>query len=199
MSTRHRGFTLIELLVVITILVVLTAGVVPAFRASSDSYRMKETVRRLCDFMHFCNSMAVFESATYRLSFDPMGSRCWVSFEREPLERPGAFEPYRASGYSGYAFQPGVFVKDLLLDQEPGAPPREEGETDGDYIEFRGDGTADEAVLVLTDGRGEVLSIRISGPTAAVQVLDQEFFEEDFDDERDERPAREEMSEPYLG
>ena len=199
MSARRRGFTLIELLVVITIIVTLTVGVMPAFRASSDSYRMKETVRRLCDFMHFCNSMAVFESAAYRVNLDRATSRCWVTFEREPLERPGVFEPYRASGYSGYAFQPGVFVKDVLVNEEPGVEPRQEGETGGDYIEFRGDGTADEAVLVLTDGRDETLSIRISGMTAAVQILDEEFVEEDFEDEGRERPVREDMPERRFG
>ena len=188
---RPRGFTLIELLVVVTIITVLSAGMIPVFLGNTDHMRLKASVRRMQDMMAFCRSMAAFESAAYRLNIDREVGKAWVSFEKEPIEEPGRFHPYRASGYDNYRFDAGIFVADLLLlGSDAAVFGEDEGAGGGSgeelYVEFRPDGTATESALILRNDKEECYSIVVSGLTGGVQIMEDEYSEEWDDRETDD-------------
>jgi prepilin-type N-terminal cleavage/methylation domain-containing protein len=165
---RSAGaFTLIELLVVISIVVVFTAGMVPPFLKNTDRFRLKDSARRLSDLMSFCHSMAVFEAAAFRLDFDVQRGRCRVLFEEDPVAEPGRFRPFRMSGYSVYTLQQGVMIEDLSIAVSQG-----DEIDDSDYIEFRSDGTADEAAVVLANEKGDCCTILLSPLTSGVRILE---------------------------
>ena len=198
---RRSAFTLIELLVVITIITVLSASVAPVFLRNTDRLRLKDSVRHLQDMMSFCHSMAAFESTTFRLNLDPGENRCWISFEKDPAQEPGVFYPYRASGYAAYRLQDVVAIRDVVI-READEEDLDEGEDrDGDYIEFRTDGTASEAVVVLANEQDERFSILVSGLTGGVRVIEEASSEdkakkEDREKSREKEGRRGERPEP---
>ena len=174
----RSAFTLIELLVVISIIVVFAAGMMPTFLKSSDRFRLKDSTRRLSDLMSFCHSMAVFESTTFRLDVDVEGGRCRVLFEEDPVGKPGQFRPFRMSGYTGYELQPGVTFRDLSIAEHWAGEFGDE-----DYIEFRPDGTADEAAVVLANEDEECFTVMLSPLTSQVRIVEHDVSEETGDSE----------------
>jgi prepilin-type N-terminal cleavage/methylation domain-containing protein len=189
---RRSAFTLIELLVVITIITVLSASVAPVFLRNTDRLRLKDSVRHLQDMMSFCHSMAAFEATTFRLNLDPRENVCWISFEKDPAQEPGVFYPYRASGYAGYRLQDVVAIRDVVI-READEESMEEGEErEGDYIEFRTDGTATEAVVILANEQDERFSILVSGLTGGVRIIEEEFSEDEAKKEEERRPREKE-------
>jgi type II secretory pathway pseudopilin PulG len=172
--------------VALAIVAIMSAGVaIPLFLSNSDDHRLRDAARHLTDMAQSCNSMAVFESASYRLYFDPAARQCAVAFERFPQEEPGVYTLYEASGFSFYTLPDGVTFADLVIESDGADNPEEpEEETDGEtaeatedpYIEFRRDGTADPARFVLTSG-GRTLGVTISGLTSAVRLVENPVIE----------------------
>lgn len=188
MRRPTRGaFTLIEMLVALAIVAIMSAGVaIPLFLSNSDDHKLRDAARHLTDMAQLCNSMAVFESASYRLYFDPAARQCAVAFERFPQEEPEVYTLYEASGFSLYTLPDSVTFADLVIESDGADNPEEpEEETDGGetaeatedpYIEFRRDGTADTARFVLTSG-GRTLGVTISGLTSAVRLVENPVIE----------------------
>jgi prepilin-type N-terminal cleavage/methylation domain-containing protein len=181
---RNRAFTMIEIMVVITILVVMCAGVMPLFMRNSDSVQLKASARRLCDMMSLCQGLAVFENRTYRIEIDAEKSSFIVLFEKEPYDNPDAFETYHASGMTALTLQDGIKVKRLEIDREIDEDdPDAEEIPDGDFIDFRCDGTSDNAILVLAGENEECFSIAVSELTGRLRLYDHEIEPDEDDDE----------------
>jgi len=177
MNIRNRAFTLIEILVVIVILSVASAAMVPLFLGNTDYARLKDSTTRLGDMMRFCQSMAVFQAAPFRLNVDRGRNQCWVSFEKNPLNEPGVFSPYRHSEYGGYKLQEGVRFGDFFFGDETAAT---EGQPSGEeFIEFRKDGTADQTALVVEGAAGDAFTLMVSGLTGQVFVVEGAFQPEE--------------------
>jgi prepilin-type N-terminal cleavage/methylation domain-containing protein len=187
-----RAFTLIELLVTLAIVAILAAGMaIPLFLSNSDDHKLRDAARRLTDMIQFCNSMAVFESAAYRLYFDPPAGQCAVAIERFPLEEPGVYSLYEASGFSLYTLPEGVTITHLIVEsekmdsdefEEESQDETAETDTEDPYIEFRRDGTADPASIVLSSG-GRYLAVTLSGLTSAVRLIENPAVEATLDQE----------------
>ncbi|HNY26034.1 MAG TPA: prepilin-type N-terminal cleavage/methylation domain-containing protein [Candidatus Sumerlaeota bacterium] len=191
MRRPTRGaFTLIELLVALAIVAIMSAGVaIPLFLSNSDDHKLRDAARHLTDMMQLCNSMAVFESAAYRLYFDPTAGQCAIAFERFPREEPGVYTLYEASGFSFYTLPDGVTFADLVIEsdgtnetepEEETASETSETNEEDPYIEFRRDGTADTSRFVLTCA-GRTLGVTISGLTSAVRLVENPVIETDQD------------------
>jgi prepilin-type N-terminal cleavage/methylation domain-containing protein len=176
-NARGRAFTLIELLVVIVILSVASAVTIPLFLSNTGHARLKDSTTRLSDMVRFCQSMAVFQAAPFRLNLDRQKGRCWVSFERDPGRQPGVFSPYLQSEYGGYTLQEGVRFGDLALGDENTETANSASEEE--FIEFRKDGTADQTAIVLEGQDGEAYSLIVSGLTGQVFIVEGAFKPED--------------------
>ncbi len=194
MRRPTRGaFTLIELLVALAIVAIMSAGVaIPLFLSNSDDHKLRDATRRLTDMVQFCNSMAVFESSSYRLYFDPPAGQCAVAVERFPQDEPGVYSLYEASGFSLYTLPEGVTFTDLIIEsdgegenesEEESASETSDTNEEDPYIEFRRDGTADNASFVLNCGT-RYLGVTISGLTSAVRLIENPAVEATQDQEQ---------------
>jgi prepilin-type N-terminal cleavage/methylation domain-containing protein len=168
------GFTLLELLVAIAILAVVTAGIIPTLTGTGERAELQGAATRLADMMSFCHSMAGSEAQTFRLYFSEDEPLVWVGFEREPLEKSGEWDSYRISGISSYRLPDRVTVKSMTVEAE-----RYEETAGETFIEFRMDGTADDAAIVLESESGRCYSIVVASLTGATRILDYDVEEEE--------------------
>jgi hypothetical protein len=107
-----------------------------------------------------------------------------VSFEKNPLNEPGVFSPYRHSEYGGYKLQEGVRFGDLFLGDETAATEGQPSEEE--FIEFRKDGTADQTALVMEGAGGDAFSLIVSGLTGQVFVVEGAFQPGEKEGEKEE-------------
>jgi len=173
-SRRRRALSLLELLVVVAIVGIVSAAIIPTFARSSVSMRLKNTARRVVDMMNFCHSMAVCDGQTYRFNALEGSNHVWVSFEREPLESPGEFTPYGMSGLADYQLPEGLSVKALLLEERS---EEDDSATMETYLEFRKDGTADNAALILVSETEEAYSVLVAALTSRMRIVDYDVEE----------------------
>jgi type II secretion system protein H len=170
---RH-GFTLIELIAVVAIFALLAAMVAPAFDLS-DAREVRREAEHLGDAIEFARQRAITSGRVHRVWIDLDGRRHGVEWEApldaeaepEPAPRPGEprrialVPPPEASGASELVPVPGPFGREHRLADEvrfadvrfPGAV-LDHGEV---YLLFGPDGSAEPALLALTDAEGSHL------------------------------------------
>ena len=163
----------------ISIIALLASMTIPQFLGNAGRLALKDAAGRLSDIMWFCHSTAAFEGRTFRLNLAPDGRRFQITFEPDPLERKGEFRAYRESGLSVYNLPDNVLVRSFRLvgAGSAGGEARTQEEAGGEgsgesVIEFRKDGTADAANLVLEDREGQACEIRVSGLTSQVRIME---------------------------
>jgi len=71
LSTPTRGFTLIELIIVVTILVILSVGVVPIFNGSFATIQADHSIRDFAATVRFAQERAVTDGVEFRLYLNP--------------------------------------------------------------------------------------------------------------------------------
>ncbi|MDK2971844.1 MAG: hypothetical protein PWP23_1599 [Candidatus Sumerlaeota bacterium] len=173
MSKRPQsGFTLIELLIVVAIIVVLAGMMVPVLQSSWTRAESRGAVTRVTNMMTLAASMAAAEGQTFRLNFSPQAGRFWLTWEPEPLENPGVFAAFRSSRMTDFRLEDTALIP---WHEVQGLP---EDALDTPYIEFRPDGTADRATLVLATNDGGRWTIILSPVTASVRIFDFDITEE---------------------
>ena len=117
-SSERRGFTLVELMVVMAIVVMLTAVVLPAFRAMFQSERERELNRIAATLRSLCTE-AVLERTPFRLEIDLTEQR--YTPQRRNVD--GKFAPIPDSRNLGqHAFPEGIRMVDLLPYGATGGP-----------------------------------------------------------------------------
>ncbi len=77
-ARQNAGFTFIELLVVITILGVITTGVIPIFNASMHMIQAKNWRLEFVALLAFVQEKAVADSTEYRFYIDNKNNTYWV-------------------------------------------------------------------------------------------------------------------------
>lgn len=74
-----RGFSLLELVVVLTLLAVLTSGVVPVFRGSLKTMRAEHAIRDFVATLKFAQERAITDVAEYRVYIEPEEGLYWLA------------------------------------------------------------------------------------------------------------------------
>lgn len=161
---RQRGTTLLELVLVMMIFFILAAVVAPRFSDFFPSLQVRGAADTIFASAGKARADAVLTGARHRLVVDPETRMFWISHEPKPLKEPGKFEKL------GGAWKEEELPSDVLLESFEGFA------TDGTkrYLEFRTDGTAAEAALVLANDRGDRRTIRIAAATGAARIEVQE-------------------------
>ena len=189
--TRRRagdGFTLIELLLTLVLLLLLLGAVVINFTGLQSGVQLDEGAEQFESLIRYARAHAANTGCKVRLTFEeiidediaiPLGN-VFVSWEPEPLERPGEFHPLTELSPLTDSLLGLVEVEDVRpLGAQPSLPhpdplPEGEGGVPASFapITFYPDGSSDSAEIVLAardleDGRR--LALRIIGTTGTVR------------------------------
>ena len=188
--TRRRagsGFTLIELLLTLVLLLLLLGGVVINFTGLQSGVQLDEGAEQFESLIRYARAHAANTGCRVQLTFEeiiediaiPLGN-VFVSWEPEPLERPGEFHPLTELSPLTDSLLALVEVEDVRpLGAQASRPhpdpfPEGEGEVAVSFapITFYPDGSSDSAEIVLAardleDDRR--LALRIIGTTGTVK------------------------------
>ena len=189
--TRRRagsGFTLIELLLTLVLLLLLLSAVVINFTGLQSGVQLDEGAEQFESLIRYARAHAANTGCKVRLTFEeiidediaiPLGN-VFVSWEPEPLQRPGEFHPLTELSPLTDSLLGLVQVEDVRpLGAQASLPhpdplPEGEGEVAASFapITFYPDGSSDSAEIVLAardlaDDRR--LALRIIGATGTVK------------------------------
>src|SRR5437016_2230881 len=87
-ANKRAAFTLLELMLVMTIIAIISAAIIPTFRAFAIGRNSKNTASDIIGLANFARTQAAAEGRTYRLNFDPPGGLFWST-----AQSGGAFGP----------------------------------------------------------------------------------------------------------
>src|SRR5437764_366826 len=85
---RSNAFTLLELMLVMTIIAIISATVIPTFRAFAIGRNSKNTASDIIGLANYARTQAAAEGRTYRLNFDPPSGVFWLT-----AQNAGVFAP----------------------------------------------------------------------------------------------------------
>jgi len=162
-STGDRGFTLVELVVVIVVVAVLATAIVPRLSAGTGSARLRSAASRLLTAARYARDFAVTRRCVCRLGIDSDEGRYGLAYRAGPAEE---FRPMRGVGGQERLSEPLRFAKVRI------ARRRDDGTVaEAKGVVFTPTGTADAAVVQITDGR-RTISIVVAPNTARARLVD---------------------------
>lgn len=189
---RVSGFTLIELIVVIVLMGVMAAMIIPEMRGTYGDALLRSGGRELAEVCSIASSRAVSFNQVHRVHVDPATRRFRVERRLRGPDRLAAFVPVRdvvgCEGVLGGRISVRIRSQDEPSEMEedaaglasgpemdePGAGevPETEERRASQALSFYPDGTADRGEIVLRDGDGFGLVLRVNPVTARVRILD---------------------------
>ena len=160
MSTR-RGATLIELVLVMMVIFTMAAVVAPRFSNFFPSLQIRSAADTMLATAGKAQADAVLTGARYRLVIDAATKTYWIAYEPRPVKEPGKFAKL-GGAWVDEELPAGVSLRSI-----------EGFGTDGEarrFLEFRPDGTAKEASIVLANESGDLRTIKISAATGTAKI-----------------------------
>lgn len=163
----HRaGFSLLELIIVVTLLGIMSAGIVPVFQGTFTSVEGEHAVRDLISTIRYAQERAVTDATEYRLYLNPDENEYWVARMTgyDPEDREKVFETIDDRGSEAAVLPSHVEM------QRPRA--RKDREAGGYYIAFFPNGACDDAKITLAREReaGGNLYIETRGGMGRLRV-----------------------------
>ncbi len=165
MGVNARGASLLELILVMIVIFTVATVALPRFSDFFPNLQVRKTTDRLYAWARKARADAALTGAATRLVVDPAGRRYWIEIEPRPLREPGTFEPLGGAWGEGEEVPEGVEFE---------AVEGFEGKSGRKTLEFRPDGTTDDATIVLANDRGDRRTIRITGATGRIEILPEE-------------------------
>ena len=169
---RPAAFTLIEVMVVVVVIGVLSAAVLPSLGGPLAKRRLSGAAGDLHLAVRHLQEVAVLNRRTCRLLLQPASDgeagRYAAEFAEVELDAESAFSTLKDAALPATTLPAGVRFGDFQLaadaDAAPGVP------RGGAAVRFFADGTADAAVLPLTDGRA-VWSVLVSPNNGRARLI----------------------------
>lgn len=159
---KRGGFTLIELIIVLTILAVLSAGVVPVFNGTFGTVQSDHSTRDFAAMMRFGQERAVTDSVEYRLYLNPELGTYGLARLKEMDGENKVFEP--------------VAVRQQERVQLPGrvtlkaSRAKKDKATGEFYVAFYASGACDDAKIDFVRGDGKTSSVTTQGGMGRLKV-----------------------------
>lgn len=158
MAGRH-GYTLVELVVVLALMGTLLGFVVPRIETVLPGGVENTAVRWLTTTPRMLKQKALSENRPYALVIDKSLGRAWISHRGQTeAERLRAVD-------AGIRLPASLQVRNPATDRNGGLSP------DRWVVQFHPNGTADGAVIDLTDADGSEQSLLIEPFLPAVKVV----------------------------
>jgi len=156
------GFTLVELILVMLVVFTLATVVAPRFTDFFPSFQVRKSGEHLMAWAGKARADAAITGARQRLALDLTNRKFWLEVEARPLKEPGKF-----TALSG-AWSPETLPGEVVFETVDISPADASGTSTLKYIEFRCDGTASEATVVLSNDVGDRQTLRVEAATSKI-------------------------------
>lgn len=159
---RNPGFTLVELILVMVVIFTLATVVAPRFSDFFPSLQVRKSTELLMAWARKARSDAALTGTRQRLYLDPSKRKFWIEHEPRPIKDAGKFVKL-AGAWQEELLPDGVEIESV-----------DKAETGGSarYVEFRPDGSATEATIVISNANGDRQTLRIEAATARIFIED---------------------------
>jgi general secretion pathway protein H len=158
------GFTLMELIIVLTIIVIMSAAVVPVFGSSMAKLERDHAVRDFVATLRYAQERAVTDTREYRLALDPELNQYWLLRCAGIVERKKTFE--LIDERQGKA----MFLPERLSMKNVKA--RKEREERYYYISFYPNGACDRAEVTLQHTDERAVTVKMERSTVTITPKD---------------------------
>ena len=157
-----HGFTLMELIIVLTIILIMSAAVVPVFGGSMAKLERDHAVRDFVSTLRYAQERAVTDTSEYRLIMDQERSEYWLMRFAGMEERKKTFEAIdERQGES-------MFLPERLsMDKIKARKDRKEKYY---YISFYPNGACDVAEVTLRHEDGRSVTVATKGSLGQLEV-----------------------------
>lgn len=164
-TNRRGGYTLLELLVVLAILAIFATLAAPRFADFLPGYRLDQAAVRVMTLARKARTDAATRRLRYRLTCSVGAGTYGLTVEGDPLRASGVYAPPDDSWGQSFPLPDGVTFSEV--DLADGTVVTAGSGT----INFKPDGTADEAIIMLQDAKGHQRFVYVRGLTGRVSVL----------------------------
>ena len=159
---RHGGFTLLEIILVMGMIFVMAAVVVPRFSDYVPALRVKKTTDRLFAWARKARADAALTGLRQRLVIDSKEKKYWLEVEMRPFKDPGKFSV--VPGWEEEALPDEIELETLEgLEDDPDNSLHK-------VLEFRPDGSAEDATITVANDRGDRATIKVVAATSRVYI-----------------------------
>ncbi len=152
--------TLLELILVMMILLALSAVIAPRFSDSFPALQVRKTADQLLAWARKARADAATTGLRQRLVIDGTRKKFWIEVEANPFKEPGRFVLVRD------AWDEETLAEAIVFESLEGF------EKDGQKaaLEFRPDGTTEDATIVVANDRGDRRTIKVVGASSRVTI-----------------------------
>lgn len=157
------GFTLIELMLVLLVMGTFATMVVPSVATSLRSNSVEATTSKVHELLNFACLSAISRHKPVVLNIDSERRRCWVTVRATSLPWIEYEEEKPESRTLAVMEVPEGTSIVITRAESPSFAAASSGTWE--TIVFQSDGSAEDAIIELTDQRGEPREIQVIGST----------------------------------
>lgn len=171
-NSARRAFTIIELTVVIVVIVIVAGLAAPQMLGAFGAAQLRDAARKLNTAARYAHDFATTRRRACRIVFDDDGRTWQLQMQSKPTTDPALFEPMQIGPIKPTKLPDNVKLKSLNVDIGDRALPGRHNRA----IVFTPSGTADAAIIQLTDGK-RTWSLVISSLNGRARLVDGEVNE----------------------
>lgn len=158
MKKKSRSFTLVELLIVAIIMSILIGLAIPQVRSSFVDIQSKDTCWDVMALMKYAHTRAIIERTRYRVNFDMIENRYWLSFQKEPEVTPDKYDRIKTSIGKTYLLPDTMKIDSMTFDNS---------------ITFYPDGTSDDGKMYFSNKNRKGFVLEITGGHIGLKDISQ--------------------------
>jgi Tfp pilus assembly protein FimT len=159
-NDARRGASLLELILVMVVIFTISTVVAPRFSDFFPSLQVGKTTDRVFAWVRKARADAALTGAAHRFCIDPNTRRYWIEYEPRPLKEPGKFKEL------GGTWEPEETPDGVEFETLQGF----DSKSGRQVLEFRADGTTDDATITLANDRGDRRTIKITGASGRIVI-----------------------------
>ena len=156
-----RGFSLLELIVALTLVLILTAAVVPIYHGSLKSTRFDHAARDLLAALRYAQERAVLDCVEHRIEMNDGNDTYWATRLARIEDGEKVFEEVTEVRGLRATLPKGLDLK---------RPEARQDAAGVFYVGFYPSGACDVATVTLDRGNGSQIEIKIAGNLGRFEV-----------------------------